>query len=589
MSKLQIISDKNKKSSNIKNLLLNKIKSNQFKKENLIIVIGGDGFMLQTLKKNKSSNKHFYGINSGNYGFLMNKFSSKDILKNLSKANLVSISPLEMIVRNKNNQTKRSIAINEVSVLRQSRQAASLSIKQGSKQIIKKLVSDGVLVSTPAGSTAYNLSVHGPILSLHSKKLSISPISAFRPRRWKGKIVSNKSKIIIKNLNPKNTFKLTRAFTHFMNFINLAELIDASRSLNEYENNKKKISDRNLFIEEIFEGMTLNDFHSPVYLSTGGEISQTCNSEELIEIPLFISSMTPEDFGKELIIDYELSHINYIAQKSILHSNQIKIDYNPWVQKSLPSLKLTMAKVSGLSKLTLALKTIQGEVLHRNFMHFEVISGEELKNAVVFDTNVKSFSNSSWSNKSWLVFDGKKANGTGSGFFEYEIAIPKEIKVQNHKEAFFIAELSSKEFFDKDKDDIIIEDGLDYMKGSIQSPSTNPNSYPMTDTKRFQSKIDIYVNDKFKLDVTLNDDPADHRGVLSWHNQVRSELGSVKLEEAGSYGYLVKIPISHEELENSIKKGKIKIKFKTKGKNGIAIYGKSFGRYPINPSLVILN
>ena len=202
MSKLQIISDKNQKSSSIKNLLLKKIKSNQFNKENLTIVIGGDGFMLQTLKKNKNSKKQFYGINSGNYGFLMNKFSSKDIIKNLMKANLVSISPLEMIVKNKNNQIKRAIAINEVSVLRQSRQAASLSIKQGSRQIIKKLVSDGVLVSTPAGSTAYNLSVHGPILSLHSKKLSISPISAFRPRRWKGKIVNDKTKIVITNLNP---------------------------------------------------------------------------------------------------------------------------------------------------------------------------------------------------------------------------------------------------------------------------------------------------------------------------------------------------------------------------------------------------
>ncbi len=202
MSKLQIISDKNKKSLKIKNLLLKKIKSNKFKKKNLIIVIGGDGFMLQTLKKSKNLNKQFYGINSGNYGFLMNKLSSKYIIKNLLKANMVSISPLEMIVKNKNNQIKKSIAINEVSVLRQSRQAASLSIKQGSRIIIKKLVSDGVLVSTPAGSTAYNMSVHGPILSLHSKKLSISPISAFRPRRWKGKIVNDKSKIVIKNLNP---------------------------------------------------------------------------------------------------------------------------------------------------------------------------------------------------------------------------------------------------------------------------------------------------------------------------------------------------------------------------------------------------
>merc|ERR1711965_762766 len=159
--------------------------------------------MLETLKKNKNSKKKFYGINSGNYGFLMNKFSSKNIIKNLSKANMISISPLEMIVKNKQNQIKRSLAINEVSILRQSRQAASLSIKCGKKKIIKKLISDGVLVSTPAGSTAYNLSVHGPILSLNSKKLSISPISPFRPRRWKGKIVSDKSKINIKNLNPK--------------------------------------------------------------------------------------------------------------------------------------------------------------------------------------------------------------------------------------------------------------------------------------------------------------------------------------------------------------------------------------------------
>ena len=203
MNKIQIISDINKKSQKIKSLLVNKLKKLNLVKSNITIVIGGDGYMLQTLKKNKDPKKIFYGINSGNYGFLMNKFSLKNMIKNLSNAKMITISPLEMTVRNNKNQTKKYLAINEVSILRQSRQAASLSINYGSKQIIKKLISDGVLVSTPAGSTAYNLSVHGPILSLNSKKLSISPISPFRPRRWKGKIVNDKSKITIKNLNPK--------------------------------------------------------------------------------------------------------------------------------------------------------------------------------------------------------------------------------------------------------------------------------------------------------------------------------------------------------------------------------------------------
>ena len=202
MNKLLIISDKNFKSLNIKKQLIGIFKKQHPKRTNLVIVIGGDGFMLQTLKKNKRSKKLFYGINSGSYGFLMNKFSSKSILKNLSQANNINISPLEMTVTTKT-KIKKSLAINEVSILRQSRQAANLSIKNNSKYVIKKLVSDGVLVSTPAGSTAYNLSVHGPILSLNSKKISISPISAFRPRRWAGKIVSNKSKIVVSNLNAR--------------------------------------------------------------------------------------------------------------------------------------------------------------------------------------------------------------------------------------------------------------------------------------------------------------------------------------------------------------------------------------------------
>ncbi len=203
MIKASIISYTNKKSLKIKLILEKKIKFFPIIKSNFIIVIVVYGFMLQTLKKYYKLKKPFYGINSGNYGFLMNKFSTKKTIKNQSKAKMISISPLEMKVKNKYGISRKSIAINEVSILRQSKQTASLSIINGHKHIIKKLISDGVLIATPAGSTAYNLSVHGPILSLDSKKIAVTPISPFRPRRWKGKVLSSKSIIKIENLNIK--------------------------------------------------------------------------------------------------------------------------------------------------------------------------------------------------------------------------------------------------------------------------------------------------------------------------------------------------------------------------------------------------
>ena len=125
MNKIQIISDKNIKSLNIKKKIIKSLKNKTLKNSKVLIVIGGDGFMLQTLKKNKKSKKLFYGINSGNYGFLMNKFSNKSVIKNIAKAKSVNIFPLEMTVNTKS-KTRKILAINEVSILRQSRQAANL-------------------------------------------------------------------------------------------------------------------------------------------------------------------------------------------------------------------------------------------------------------------------------------------------------------------------------------------------------------------------------------------------------------------------------------------------------------------------------
>ena len=199
--KIHIIFDKTKNSLKIKKLIEKKFKTFPLSSAKLIIVLGGDGFMLETLKKLYKLKKPFYGLNTGNYGFLMNKLSLKNFSKNLISSKSITIHPLQMSVITKNNQVKNSIAINEVSILRQGEQASSITIKSNKKNIIKNLISDGVLISTPAGSTAYNLSVHGPILNLDSNRLAVTPISPFRPRRWRGVIINDKSKITIKNLD----------------------------------------------------------------------------------------------------------------------------------------------------------------------------------------------------------------------------------------------------------------------------------------------------------------------------------------------------------------------------------------------------
>ena len=203
MNKFCFIIDSEKKNNKLKKSLFNKYKNYSSKACKVIIVLGGDGFMLQTLKKYQKYNKPFYGINRGSFGFLMNKYKTSNINKIVSEAKLLTISPLQMKALTKSGKFFTAIAINEVSLLRQTKQTASLQVKNGKKILINKLICDGILISTPAGSTAYNLSVRGPILSLNSKELAITPISPFRPRRWEGKVVPSSSLIQVNNLDTK--------------------------------------------------------------------------------------------------------------------------------------------------------------------------------------------------------------------------------------------------------------------------------------------------------------------------------------------------------------------------------------------------
>ena len=203
MKKISFVFDKSKKAQYLKKIFLKKYRNLPLKKSDLIVVGGGDGFMLKTIKHLYKLKKPFYGINCGSVGFLLNRYMTQKISEKINRSKISTIYPLQVQTLDKNRKKNSFLAVNELSLFRQSKQTSLLQLKINKKILIKKLVGDGILISTPAGSTAYNLSVNGPILSLNSKKLAITPISPFRPRRWKGKIVSDRTNIFIHNLDPK--------------------------------------------------------------------------------------------------------------------------------------------------------------------------------------------------------------------------------------------------------------------------------------------------------------------------------------------------------------------------------------------------
>jgi len=168
----------------------------------VIIALGGDGFMLQTLRQNIAilrGGTPVYGMNQGTIGFLMNEYNEEKLCQRLSKAEATIIRPLKMVATTKTD-TYEQMAINEVSLFRQTQQAAHISVTVDGKVRLDKLIADGILLSTPAGSTAYNLSAHGPVIPLGADILALTPISAFRPRRWRGALLKSNAKVTLTTL-----------------------------------------------------------------------------------------------------------------------------------------------------------------------------------------------------------------------------------------------------------------------------------------------------------------------------------------------------------------------------------------------------
>jgi NAD+ kinase len=161
----------------------------------VVVALGGDGFMLESVHELMGSDKPIYGMNRGSVGFLMNEYSEDDLLGRINAAEQAVIHPLRMQAVDVNGETHEALAFNEVSLLRTTRQAAKLRISVDGKVRLSELICDGALISTPMGSTAYNLSAHGPIIPLDAKILALTPISAFRPRRWRGALLSHTARL----------------------------------------------------------------------------------------------------------------------------------------------------------------------------------------------------------------------------------------------------------------------------------------------------------------------------------------------------------------------------------------------------------
>ena len=235
---------KNKKAKLVSNDLLKLYGQVEVSEAEVIVAVGGDGAMLGAMRESILYDIPVFGLNRGNIGFLMNDYSNSNLIDRLKEANEIIVHPLEMIALDTKNQKHTELAINEVAIFRRTHQSAIIAIKIDDTERLSELTCDGVMVATPVGSTAYNLSAHGPILPIGSEILALTPISPFRPRRWRGALIKNNSVIEFNVINPKmrpvsasaDAFEvrnISKVLVSQKNDINLRILYDKTNSMED--------------------------------------------------------------------------------------------------------------------------------------------------------------------------------------------------------------------------------------------------------------------------------------------------------------------------------------------------------------------
>ncbi len=345
---------------------------------------------------------------------------------------------------------------------------------------------------------------------------------------------------------------------------------------------------------ELADGMSLRDLHAPFYMVVGSAMGQRAAAGETVQVPLFASFLTDSRaHGDSLTLRYELSAWNALGDRRTHLTSSRKVPYRPWMAESLAPLSVTMPNERAVAVLTTRLEDAAGTVLQRNFTTFIVEADvpremvlADARRARVVRVNPASHRAARWSGKSWTVMDSMKVNGTGAGFFEYAMKWPADVKLADVASAVFIVEASSKRLLGKDRDTSAKDDG-DYMRGGgLQDPSRNRNAYPMTGATPYPSAVTVRVNGELAGRYELDDDPADHRGILSWYSQQRDGY----LREAGSYGQLLRVPVPAAALARAAQGGDVVIRLEVSDAlpGGLAIYGARFGRFPVDPTVAFI-
>jgi hypothetical protein len=348
-------------------------------------------------------------------------------------------------------------------------------------------------------------------------------------------------------------------------------------------------------LDELVEGMSLRDFHAPLYVAVGEELSRSVRPGEQVRVPLYASFLTgSQAHGSGLVLRTELYGWNHLGERKVYAQGTRAVPYRPWMAEALEPLTVAMPAEPAVAVLATRLEDASGAVLQRNFTTF-VVEGEAPdevrlesgRRARLVRVDPAKFSDARWSQKQWNVLDGLKVNGAGAGFFEYRVAWPRGVRPEELETVTLVAEVGAKQLFGKDRENAGAIEG-DYMRGrGTVDPSRNPNAYPMTDETLFPSSVRVRVNGVLAGEQLLADDPADHRGILSWHNQLRDR----KLREAGSYGELLRVAVPREALERAAASGELVLRLEVDEAlpGGLAIYGKRFGRYPLDPTLVFVS